>query len=310
MKAQQLFREYTWLVDTIRKARKISFAEINERWMESDMGGGKPIPRATFSRHRIDIEEMFGLLIGCDATDGYRYYIANPEVLHDESVQNYMLGTMSVNSIVADSFCLQDRILMESAPVEGELLKRSIEAMRKGVKVRVDHCRYGANEVRTFVMAPYCLKLFKHRWYMLGHMTNEPTERHPESEWKGMFSFDRIRKMQLTDERFEVPNDFDAQEFFRHCYGVLIGYDTPPEQVVLRAFGQQQYYLRDLPIHHSQKVLQVGEDWTDYAYYLRPTHDFVNALLGMGKSIKVVQPKHLADEVKEELVSATELYSE
>ena len=28
------FKEYIWLVNTIYKARKITFAEINERWLE------------------------------------------------------------------------------------------------------------------------------------------------------------------------------------------------------------------------------------------------------------------------------------
>lgn len=30
MKTQTKFKEYIWLVNTIRKARRISFAEINE----------------------------------------------------------------------------------------------------------------------------------------------------------------------------------------------------------------------------------------------------------------------------------------
>lgn len=222
MKTQRLFREYTWLVETIRKARRISFAEINERWMASDLGNGRPLPRSTFNRHKADIEDMFGLLIDCDVFDGYRYYIANSEVLNDESVQSYLLGTMSVNSIVVDSLSLQDRILMETAPIEGELLKCAIEAMRLSVKIHIEHRRYGADEVRTFVIAPYCLKLFKHRWYVLGHLSGVESESHPNCEWNGLFSFDRILSMHITDERFEMPDDFDAQAFFRDCYGVLV----------------------------------------------------------------------------------------
>ena len=37
MKTQTKFKEYIWLVNTIRKARRISFAEINERWIETEM---------------------------------------------------------------------------------------------------------------------------------------------------------------------------------------------------------------------------------------------------------------------------------
>ena len=33
------FKEYIWLVNTIRRARRITFAEINERWLETEMSG-------------------------------------------------------------------------------------------------------------------------------------------------------------------------------------------------------------------------------------------------------------------------------
>ena len=35
-----LFKEYIWLVETIHKARKITFADLNERWLETEMSGG------------------------------------------------------------------------------------------------------------------------------------------------------------------------------------------------------------------------------------------------------------------------------
>ena len=33
MKIPAKFKEYIWLVNTIRKARRITFAEINEKWL-------------------------------------------------------------------------------------------------------------------------------------------------------------------------------------------------------------------------------------------------------------------------------------
>ena len=50
------FKEYIWLVNTIRRARRITFAEINERWVETDMSGGVELARSTFNRHKDAIE--------------------------------------------------------------------------------------------------------------------------------------------------------------------------------------------------------------------------------------------------------------
>jgi hypothetical protein len=36
-----LFKEYIWLVETIHKARKITLAELNRRWLEIPQMEGK-----------------------------------------------------------------------------------------------------------------------------------------------------------------------------------------------------------------------------------------------------------------------------
>ncbi len=36
MKTPALFKEYVWLVNTIRRAGRISLADMNGRWVETD----------------------------------------------------------------------------------------------------------------------------------------------------------------------------------------------------------------------------------------------------------------------------------
>lgn len=45
---KDLFDKYIWLVDTIYRARKITFEEINERWLRSRLSEGEDIPLRTF----------------------------------------------------------------------------------------------------------------------------------------------------------------------------------------------------------------------------------------------------------------------
>lgn len=107
MTTPTLFKEYIWLVKTISKARRISFAEINERWINTEMSDGIPMARATFNRHKDAIEDIFGIIIDCDRQNGYKYYIDNENVLREDSVQNWMLSTLSVNNIISESLSLQ-----------------------------------------------------------------------------------------------------------------------------------------------------------------------------------------------------------
>ena len=142
MKIPAKFKEYIWLVNTIRKARRITFAEIQDKWLDTDMSGGVELARSTFARHKDAIEDFFGIYIDCDRQNGYEYYIGNDHVLREDSVQNWMLSTLSVNNIISESLSLQDRILLQPVPSEGNYLKMVIEAMKKSVRIAVEYRKY------------------------------------------------------------------------------------------------------------------------------------------------------------------------
>ena len=63
MKIPILFKEYIWLIETINRAGKITFAEINERWKRKEESGGLKFSRTTFNRHRDAIFDMFCVII-------------------------------------------------------------------------------------------------------------------------------------------------------------------------------------------------------------------------------------------------------
>jgi hypothetical protein len=70
--------------------------------------------------------------------------------------------------------------------------------------------------------------------------------------------------MAVTDKTFVMDKDFDAQDYFSAYYGVMQGGDEPKQRIVLRAFGNERYAMRDLPLHLSQKELAVGDDYMDF----------------------------------------------
>ena len=164
MKTYSIFQEYIWLVSTLQRYGKLSLEELNGHWVKTEMSGGVPIPRTTFNRHRDAILDMLGIIIDCDKKDHYRYYIANEEVLHENTIQNWMLSTLSVNNLLAESRGVHERILLESIPSDGEPLHRFIEAMKQSVRIIVKYRRYGADGESTMLLDPYFVKLTNRRW--------------------------------------------------------------------------------------------------------------------------------------------------
>lgn len=303
------FREYIWLLNTIRKAKRITFAEINEKWRRCEMSGGVEMSRATFNRNKIAIEDMFGLIIDCDRKHGYKYFIYNEEILKEESVQKWLLSTLSVSNIISESLSLQKRILLETVPFEKNYLPMVIEAMKRNVRIAVKYMKYGDEVPKNLNFEPYCLKLFRQRWYVLGHFHRDVKDG-PDVDFFGMFSFDRILDMSLTDVKFQIDPDFDAKTFFSECYGVLVNDDTGPVRIVIRVYGYEQYYVKDLPIHHSQQEMAQGDDYTDFELFLRPTPDFIRHIISLGNQVQVLSPKWLAEEISQEHFNAFCLYEE
>ena len=77
---------------------------------------------------------------------------------------------------------------------------------------------------------------------------------------------------------------------------------------MLRAYGDENLYLRDLPIHHSQVEIGSGEGYTDFECYVRPTLDFCGYILSRGNRLQVLKPQSLADKIHQMLADALRNY--
>ena len=202
MRTYTKFKEYIWLVNTIYHAKAITLAEINRRWLQTEMSEGVELARSTFHRHKNAIEDIFGIFIDCDKKNGNKYFIGNEQVLREDSIQNWMLSTLSVSNVVSESQSLHRRILLENVPSGGELLQQVIDAMKGEHLVSITYRRYGADTHTTFTLAPYCVKLFHQRWYLLGQFT--------DSGKLGVFAFDRRTLMPLTTSATAMGSSLTA----------------------------------------------------------------------------------------------------
>lgn len=299
MTTPTLFKEYIWLVNTIYQAGNITLNDINEKWLKTEMSEGVELARSTFNRHKDAIEYIFGINIECDRRNGYKYYIGNVEVLNEESVQNWILSTLSVNNIISESLSLHSRILLESIPSADERLDHILSAMKKDRILHLVYKKYDSDQEKDYTIAPYCIKLYHRRWYMLARLDTGELR---------IFSLDRIKETVITDELFQIEPDFDAEAYFSECFGVVRDENMEPKKIVVRAYGTECNYLRDLPLHHSQREIANTTDYTDFELYLRPTLDLQGQILSRGSRLKVLSPQSLAEKISRTLQEAAALY--
>lgn len=299
--AKNLFKRYIWLVDTINQAGKMTFEDINEKWERSSLSGGNNLPKKTFHNHKDAIQDLFDIIIECDSKDGYRYYIENSEELNNSTFRNWLLNTFTVNNLINESQKLKHRIQLEEVPSGQQYLAPVIEAMQYGYTIEMTYQSHWKSHASTFEIEPYFIKIFKQRWYVVAH-----------NEGMGkimIYALDRIQQLSITQNRFDYPKDFNPEEYFYNCYGIINDKNIEPCSVKVKTNPYQAKYLKGLPLHHSQKEIVVDDRVVLFEYYIKPTFDFKKELLSMGMEIEVLEPDWLRDEMREITNTMNNTYS-
>ncbi len=299
-----LINKYIWVVNTLLRAgrRGLTLRELSERWENYENGLGTPLARQTFDRWREGIQATLFVSISCDTKNGYRYFIENPSILTNGELSRWLLDTYTTAEALSGHAQLKSRILTEEIPSNRDWLKDIIAAMQENRVIKLTYCAFHSEESYTFPVEPYCLKMAEKRWYLLAHSINDDRMR--------LYGLDRIDYMSVTDERFSLPDDFDAREYFATFYGIVCGTGEPVRRIVVRAHGEHQHYLRSLPLHWTQKELTSTKDYADFELRLRPTYDFRMELMRQGCLLEVLEPRDLRREMREMAREMLDLYKE
>ena len=292
--AKNFFKRYIWLVDLINRRKYVSFKEISEAWRRSPLNEtGEPLSERTFLNHKDTIAGMFGIEILNDRSLGF--YIGRSDVGSDET-SDWMLHTLCLNNVLHENADMKDRILMEKVPSSERFLTEIISAMRDSRVISLCYQSFRHPEPHCFNVRPYCVKYFKQRWYLLGD----------SDLGLRIYSLDRFVDMEELEEHFEIPKDFDAEEYFQNYFGVIIGEE--PEDVKIRVVPDQVKYFRTLPMHGSQRETAQEDGSSVFSYHIAPTLDFVQEILSHGADVEVLEPAELRESIADNVAGMASRY--
>ncbi len=284
-------QKYTWLIETIRRAGKISHRDLSDKWERcKDLSDCKPLHRATFNRWRDNIFSQFGIIISCQRVGGYLYYIENPEDIDEDELKKWMLDSFAVGNLIGENLSLKGRILVDQIPSGRDHLTTILEAMKENRVVNIVYKAFRYSRSFEIPVEPYCVKLFENRWYMLGHNLSKDTIR--------LYGLDRIESVEVTNLEYKLPKDFSATDYFSNYFGIVTDDRIKPERIVLRANKDHTPYLKSLPLHHSQELIEDNGEYADFGLYLAPTYDFIMKLLHSGGMVEVISPASLRKAMK------------
>lgn len=290
---------YIWLVSTLARG-PLSREELDRKWARASVNNYKTdsIPESTFFRWRKLVQELFDITIRCNTFN--EYYIEEATDIRNANLHNRLLSIMSVNSLLKDSDELRSRILFEPVPSGERFFAPIIEAMRDNCAIQMTYQRFSWKEPSTFIVEPYCLKMFKQRWYIVAHS--------PEFDTLHIYSLDRICDIEPTKQKYSLPDDFDAETYFKNTYGVT-GMEDKPEEIKISVLAKQANYFRTLPLHPSQEEIERGDEYSIFRFHMVPSYEFVQELRKYGSELVVLAPEELREQFIDEVEMLRSNYS-
>ena len=98
-------------------------------------------------------------------------------------------------------------------------------------------------------------------------------------------------------------------EYFDGCFGIIAATDCDTQKVRLKVNIGQANYLRDLPLHESQRETERTDEYSIFEYHLRPTFDFQQEILWNGEDVEVLEPLWLRKEIAEKIARMWNKYN-
>ena len=290
---------YFWLIDTIASGN-LTRDDINRRWAHCRYNDNheKEFPERKFHRYKEEIQEIFDVDIRCSKSRGNVYYIENKDDISGGTRQ-WFLNAMAVHSMMDQAKDITDCVLYEDIPEGTQYLSLIVDAIRHRTQLQLTYHSFNRQEQYELTLSPYCLKVFKQRWYVAGCPSTHPNETR-------IYALDRVQTMRPTDQNFIYPKKFDAKTFFAPYYGVFR--NATPTKVIIEATPASTQFLRLLPLHDSQKELRQFHGNTFFEYYIAPTLDFIQELRTHGTDIRVREPEELVAIFRNEAQKAYEMY--
>lgn len=295
------YQTYIWILDIINRSEGISLEQLNAQWVCTSLSDGRPFPRQTFVRYLAAIEEMFDIIIECDRSTNTYHIQDNKHSLRRDNTRRWMLNSMTMTAVLRESRGIQDRIVLEQVPSGGTYLIYITRAMEEGRIIHIRYQKFLDSAPYEATLVPYCLKLFRQRWYLLARRTDR--------SYLAMYALDRILGVQETDVKFHIPADFDAERYFANMYGVYRPNDVEaPMHIRVRTYNGEWNYLRTLPLHASQTEVEVTEEYVDFAFTMYDTRDLRLELLSRGDQVEVLEPLSLREAIRDMAMACAQRY--
>ncbi len=183
--------------------------------------------------------------------------------------------------------------------VGSEFLSIIVQSIEEGICVEFDYKKYGDVSQKKRIIAPYLLKEYKNRWYILGVELNAGKVQ--------TFALDRISTLILNAQGPKKLVGFDPEHYFKYAFGITTP-DKKVEKIVLEFSASQAPYIKSLPIHPTQKIIRETAKLMQIQIEVIPSYELFEFILGKTPEVRVISPSGIVKAIKKALEKGIKAY--
>jgi predicted DNA-binding transcriptional regulator YafY len=174
-----------------------------------------------------------------------------------------------------------------------DVIAALIDATLHQRRAELEYYSFHSRRTKKYTVDPYRVVYYHGGLYLYARVGEYAEVR--------TFAVERISGIEVTDEEFEIPGDFNVSEFARGAFGIAGG---KPEPVAIAFDAKMAGYIRERVWHESQSL----EERPDGSVVLR-----LNVALGFelkawiksfAPHARVLEPDQLRDEIQADLRAA------
>ncbi len=177
-----------------------------------------------------------------------------------------------------------------------ELLSELRRALLYQYRIKLSYAR-GGKPPASYEVDPYTLVLAKGGLYLLGHAHNRDAIR--------LFAVERISSLEVTRQRFEIPDEFDPEGCFIDAFGLV---SDQPMQVKVRFDQEVSQSVRERIWRPGQLAAVEPDGSLLLSFEAAGTLEILAWVLSYGRHAELLEPPELRKELRRHLKSLREIY--
>ena len=165
-----------------------------------------------------------------------------------------------------------------------------IDAILHQRQAKIAYFSFNSRKTKAYTIDPYRLVYYRGGLYLYARA-------HEYAEVR-TFAVERVQSIEVLDEEFEIPADFNVSEYARGAFGIAGG---KPETVELLFAQEMAGYIRERVWHESQSMEDLPDGSVRLVLLVAPGWELKSWIKGFLPHVRLLKPASLRDEIAGEL---------